>query len=89
MATPHEKAVARLLEELELKAVQMRLAVKKFDRDLAILETFLASKSGSALSPHIRRRINQRLQARTDAQIAVHELMQSQEFYLLQRRATP
>jgi hypothetical protein len=87
MATQRNKAVAKLVEELEVKAARMRLTAKKFDRDLVILEALLAKKAGKALSPYIRKHINQRLQARTDAQNAVQELMQSQEFYLLRQKA--
>jgi len=87
MTNQRKKAVARLLEELEIKKARMSLTAKKFDRDLVILEAFLARNAGTALSPHIRMHISRRLQARTDAQNAVQELMQSQEFYLLGQKA--
>ena len=78
-------AIDATLEDLELKAVLLRLSARKFARDIEILSAHQRKHASTNLSPHIRRLIRIRIAAHSDMRIAEQEVCESQEYYLLKR----
>lgn len=78
-------AIDSMLEDLELKAVLLRLSARKFARDIEILSAHQRKHSGTNLSPYIRRLIRIRVAVHSDIRIAEQEVCESQEYYLLKR----
>lgn len=85
MDTKKRTATLALLDELEIRAVLMRVAARKFQRDVDLLNA-LESKIPLEAMPHLRRAIRLRLQALGDATMGEQEVLASQDFYRLHKR---
>lgn len=85
MNTKKTTATLALLDELEIRAVLMRVAARKFQRDVDLLNA-LESKMPLEAMPHLRRAIRLRLQALGDATMGEQEMLASQDFYRLHKR---
>lgn len=85
MDTKKRTATLALLDELEVRAVLMRVAARKFQRDVDLLSAMESTMPLEAM-PHLRRAIRLRLQALGDARMGEQELLASQDFYRLHKR---
>lgn len=85
MNTKKTTATLALLDELEVRAVLMRVAARKFQRDVDLLSAMESTMPLEAM-PHLRRAIRLRLQALGDARMSEQELLASQDFYRLHKR---
>jgi hypothetical protein len=85
MDTKKRTATLALLDELEIRAVLMRVAARKFRRDVDLLSA-MESKMPLEAMPHLRRAIRLRLQALGDAKMGEQEVLASQDFYRLHKR---
>ena len=85
MDTKKRTATLALLDELEVRAVLMRVAARKFQRDVDLLNAMGSTMPLEAM-PHLRRAIRLRLQALGDAKMGEQELLASQDFYRLHKR---
>lgn len=85
MDTKKRTATLALLDELEVRAVLMRVAARKFQRDVDLLSAMESTMPLEAM-PHLRRAIRLRLQALGDARMSEQELLASQDFYRLHKR---
>lgn len=85
MDTKERTATLALLDELEIRAVLMRVAARKFQRDVDLLNAMESTMPLEAM-PHLRRAIRLRLQALGDAKMGEQELLASQDFYRLHKR---
>ena len=85
MNTKKTTATLALLDELEVRAVLMRVAARKFQRDVDLLSAMESTMPLEAM-PHLRRAIRLRLQALGDARMGEQELLASQDFYRLHKR---
>ena len=85
MDTKERTATLALLDELEIRAVLMRVAARKFQRDVDLLNAMESTMPLEAM-PHLRRAIRLRLQALGDARMSEQELLASQDFYRLHKR---
>jgi hypothetical protein len=86
MKSKRELATSAMLEELELRAVLLRVTAKKFERDIAILNTLHQRLRDKQVGPYLRRALRTRMQALTDTQTAEQELLESQDYYLLRSK---
>jgi hypothetical protein len=85
MDTKKKTATLALLDELEVRAVLLRVAARKYRRDIDLLIA-MESKIPIEAMPHLRRAIRLRLQALGDAKMGEQEVLASQDFYKLHKR---
>jgi hypothetical protein len=85
MDTKKKTATLALLDELEVRAVLLRVAARKYRRDIDLLIAMESKIPVEAMS-HLRRAIRLRLQALGDAKMGEQEVLASQDFYKLHKR---
>jgi hypothetical protein len=85
MNTKKKTATLALLDELEVRAVLLRVAARKYRRDIDLLIAMESKIPVEAMS-HLRRAIRLRLQALGDAKMGEQEVLASQDFYKLHKR---
>jgi len=85
MNTKKKTATLALLDELEVRAVLLRVAARKYRRDIDLLIAMESKMPVEAMS-HLRRAIRLRLQALGDAKMGEQEVLASQDFYKLHKR---
>jgi hypothetical protein len=85
MNTKKKMATLALLDELEVRAVLLRVAARKYRRDIDLLIAMESKIPVEAMS-HLRRAIRLRLQALGDAKMGEQEVLASQDFYKLHKR---
>jgi hypothetical protein len=86
MKTKRERATSAMLEELELRAVLLRVTARKFERDVSILTSLHQQLRDRQVGPYIRRALRTRIQGLSDTQIAEQQLLESQDYYLLRSK---
>lgn len=86
MKTKRERATSAMLEELELRAVLLRVTARKFERDVSILASLHQQLRDRQVGPYIRRALRTRMQALSDTQIAEQQLLESQDYYRLRSK---
>lgn len=74
-----------MLDELEVRAVYLRVMARKYRRDIDILGA-LEPKIPLEALPHLRRAIRLRMEALGDAERAEQDTLASQDFYQLHKR---
>jgi hypothetical protein len=85
MNTKKKTASLAMLDELEVRAVYLRVMARKYRRDIDILGA-LEPKIPLEALPHLRRAIRLRLQALGDAKMGEQDTLASQDFYQLHKR---
>jgi hypothetical protein len=85
MNTKKKTATLALLDELEVRAVLLRVAARKYRRDIDLLIAMESKIPVEAMS-HLRRAIRLRSQALGDAKMGEQEVLASQDFYKLHKR---
>jgi hypothetical protein len=80
MNIKRQTAILAILDELEIRAVYLRVGARKYQRDVDILGALMPKIPLEAL-PHLRRAIRQRLQSLGDAMMGEQEVLASQDFY--------
>jgi len=80
-----KSASLAMLDELEVRAVYLRVMAQKYRRDIDILGA-LEPKIPLEALPHLRRAIRLRLQALGDAKMGEQDTLASQDFYQLHKR---
>jgi len=80
-----KSASLAMLDELEVRAVYLRVMARKYRRDIDILGA-LEPKIPLEALPHLRRAIRLRLQALGDAKMGEQDTLASQDFYQLHKR---
>jgi hypothetical protein len=80
-----KSASLAMLDELEVRAVYLRVKAQKYRRDIDILGA-LEPKIPLEALPHLRRAIRLRLQALGDAKMGEQDTLASQDFYQLHKR---